>query len=264
MENLLLDESEVLAAFKLLFALDMPGSRAILHSVKRSEIKTAYRKRAMQTHPDLFATYGEEYQRRCSERFVAVNNAYELLNNYMELKDKGFHFRQAQPAADRAAAHQQYRGRGRPQANPFHERARETFGQFFWNRDVPGRALRFGEFLYYSGMIPWRSLIMALVWQGKQRPRLGEIAQRWRWLTEFQVKSLLMERHPGERIGELLMHNGIISPFQLNLLLWHQRRIQRPIGEYFVRQSLLSEREIQAVLRRQQEHNFRFRTDRFR
>lgn len=262
MENSLFTESEIFAALRLLFASDAKSSRDILESVQESEIKKAFRKRAMQTHPDRFACRGTELQKRCSERFIAINNAYEVLNAYLKSRDKGIPFKKPEAGANRhPGTHQPSRKRPtqstantKAQSSNFHARS-------FWQRGVPQRHLRFGEFLYYSGAIPWKSLIRALVWQVNQRPRIGEIAQKWRWLDETQIASLLEKRNPGERLGELLLNHGMISPFQLTVLLWQQKRIQKPIGEYFVEKRLLSERKIQDFLRRQQTHNFVFRPE---
>jgi hypothetical protein len=257
MDNLLLDESEIFAAFRLLFTPDTKNYRDILESVQESEIKKAFRKRAMQTHPDRFVSNGAEYQKRCSERFIAVNNAYETLNTYLKSRDKGYALRQPDAGTNgHSGPHQ--RPPKRPSQPATHSKAQpgDFHTRSFWHKDVPHRHLRFGEFLYYSGAIPWKSLIRALVWQVKQRPRIGEIAQKWRWLDEAQISDILKNRHPGDRIGELLLQHGMISPFQLTVLLWQQKRIQKPIGEYFVQQRLLNERKIQDFLRAQQQHNF--------
>jgi hypothetical protein len=263
MDNLLFDESEILAALRLLFAPDTKNYKDILESVEESEIKRAFRKRAMQTHPDRFVSSGAEYQKRCSERFIAISNAYEILNAYLKSRDNGFSFRQRDTGANGNSGTRQHpRKRQSPPTAHSKEQPRDFYTHSFWQKDVPRRHLRFGEFLYYSGAIPWKILIRALVWQVKQRPRIGEIAQKWRWLNETQITNLLNNRHPGERLGELLLHHGMISPFQLTVLLWQQKRIQKPIGEYFVQQRLLSEGKIQEFLRRQQKHNFIYYSDR--
>jgi hypothetical protein len=260
MENLLLDESEILAALRLLFSSDAKSCRDILESVQESEIKKAFRRRAMQTHPDRFASSGAECQKRCSERFIAINNAYEVLNAYLRSRDKVPTLQQPDPGVNRHPGAPHYT-RKPPAPSAAHAGAQSPnfHARSFWQKDVPQRHLRFGEFLYFSGAIPWRSVIRALVWQVQQRPRIGEIAQKWRWLDESQITSLLKNRNPGERLGEILLNHGVISPFQLTVLLWQQKRIQKPIGEYFVEKRLLSERKIQDFLRRQQMHNFSYR-----
>ncbi|MHC1729435.1 MAG: DnaJ domain-containing protein [Syntrophobacteraceae bacterium] len=263
MDNILLSEPEIFAALRILFASDAKDCRQVLESVHESEIKRAYRIKALQTHPDRFASHGEAYQRRCSERFIQVNNAYAILNSYLKSRDNEPIIRRADSGMKASPASGQPFRRQRPRpGNDFRGQTWGPFGNSFWQRDVPQRHLRFGEFLYYSGMIPWNSLIRALVWQSRNRPRLGEIAQRWRWLTEFQIKSLLDARNPGERIGELLLHHQIISPFQLKVLLRQQQKIQQPIGEYFVQHGLLNKGQIKAKLLWQANHNLRISPER--
>jgi hypothetical protein len=262
MNNYSFNESEVFAALRLLLASDTNNRGDILESVQESEIKKAFRKKAMQTHPDRFARGGAEQQRRCSERFIAINNAYEVLNAYLKSRDKGFTFKKPEGATNRTpGTHPNFRKRPRESAAHAKAQPRDIHMHSFWQKDVPCRHLRFGEFLYYSGAIPWKSLIRALVWQVQQRPRIGEIAQKWRWLDESQIEGLLKKRSPGERIGELLLKHGLISPFQLTVLLWQQKRIQKPIGEYFVQKRLLSERKIEDLLHRQRIHNFTYYPD---
>ncbi|MEN6440817.1 MAG: DnaJ domain-containing protein [Syntrophobacter sp.] len=261
MDNLSLNESEIFAAFRLLFTPSSGNLREVLNSMREPEIKSAFRKKALQTHPDRFASFGEEYQRRCSERFIEISNAYETLTKYLKVKDDGVRFqRRASGTNGHSTRYNRPRQPGHSATN-FRDHSRDSFAQPFWKMDLPKRHLRFGEFLYFSGMIPWPSLIRALVWQRKQRPRLGEIAQRWRWLTELEVTALLKQRHPGVRLGELLLQHKIISPFQLSVLLWQQRKIQKPIGQFFVQQEVLSEAEIRNLLRSQLRHNRSFSSE---
>ena len=256
MTGFLLDESEVLAAVRILFPSDVNNCREILESVRSSEIKSAYRKRALQTHPDALASCDDKYRKGCSEKFLEVKNAYEILNDYLESKARGFYLRrQAPDLSTYSAIHQQFNSRLRESAGHpgigFHAFIQRSFCR----AEVPRKYLRFGEFLYYSGLIPWQTLARALVWQRKHRPRIGEIAQRWGWLTEPQIVSVLRNKHSETFLGELLLHLEIISPFQLSLLLWKQRMFQKPIGKYFLLQRLLTRRQIRRLLRCQRIHN---------
>jgi hypothetical protein len=259
MDGDLLTETKVVKAYRVLFVGVGQFNSNLLDLVQLPEIKKAYRKRALDTHPDRFAWADEDHQRICTERFLEVADAYEILSAYLALRDKGFCFKRK--AVRRPAG--VWRGR------PFHDQESELSRRFgdrpdavfsfsFWGKGVPGRALRFGEFLYYSGAIPWKALINALVWQRRQRPRIGEIAQRWRWVTEFEILELLKDRRLGERLGEVLIRRSLISPFQLEVLLWHQKKLQKRIGEYFVHQRLLTEDQVRRHLLRQQRHNARF------
>jgi hypothetical protein len=254
-------ESMIFAAFRVLFPCHMEVSGEILKSVELPEIKKAYRRRALDTHPDRLASSDERLRKDCTERFIEVSEAYETLSWYLTLRDKGFVFK-----ANDAGQYEQHKNDTpfhcqRPKsARHFYDRGREAFGGSFWEKDVPLRQLRFGEFLYFSGIIPWSFLIKALVWQRQQRPRIGEIAQRWRWFTESQVLGVLKDRHPGELVGEALLRRRLITSFQLSVLLWQQKKIQKPIGEYFVQQGLLTGKEVWRYLQRQEAHNSGFRS----
>ena len=51
-----------------------------------SEIKKAYRKLAIEYHPDKVANLGEEYQKAAKEKFQKVQEAYEQIKKERGLK----------------------------------------------------------------------------------------------------------------------------------------------------------------------------------
>lgn len=257
-----LDDSEIFAALALLFSTDKEKSGILLKSIKEPELRKAYRKKALQTHPDLFMSRGEECRKLYSERFIEVSNAYDILSSYLKSRDadNGLGPIRPDPGVNgKSAGHSRHaRARwGRFTSPMGRDRFPDCPSSSFWRKEVPRRHLRFAEFLYYSGLIPWKLWIRALVWQGTQRPKIGEIAQRWRWVTEIQIKDLLRDRSPGERLGDLFLNNNILNTFQLNTLLRRQRTLQTPIGEYFVQLGALRKGEIKVLLRRQLHHNSR-------
>jgi len=259
MDGDLLTEAKVVDAYRVLFVGAGTANSSLLGSVQLPEIKKAYRRRALDTHPDRFAWADEHHRKICTERFLQVADAYETLSTYLALRDKGFEFKREDPGGfDRVWRGNPFREHKPEPTSRFRDQAEADFSFSFWEKGVPDRALRFGEFLYYSGVIPWRYLINALVWQRRHRPRIGAIAQRWRWCTEEEIVQLLKNRRLGERLGELLLRRRLISPFQLEVLLWQQRKIQKRIGEYFVDQGLLTEAQIRRYLQHQQQHNLKF------
>jgi hypothetical protein len=118
--------------------------------------------------------------------------------------------------------------------------------------------VRTGEYLYFSGVVNWKTLIAALVWQRQQREALGEIARRWGWLSEAEVYSLLSERRRGERLGDILLRRGLVNSFQLNMLLRHQENSQKRLGRYFIEHNLFSENELIRYLEDLKRHNLRW------
>ncbi|MBF0345290.1 MAG: hypothetical protein HQL06_13805 [Nitrospirae bacterium] len=142
--------------------------------------------------------------------------------------------------------------------NPFTIDSQNMSSFSYQLKNLPRRKLRIGEFLYYSGIVSWKDLIAAIVWQSKQRQRMGEIAIRWGWLTEEKILELLRGKMRGERLGDCLVRLKVITPFQCNMLVWQQQKSQKPIGEYFVREKLLNETLINRYLRHLTDHNVKF------
>jgi len=258
MADLLLSEPEIFAALQLLLASEEQHCIEVLDSMQESEIKKAYRKKALLTHPDRFATRSTEYQKLCSQQFIEVNNAYETLITYLRAKSRGFNFTRDTAEKNWSSNVCNKHPRQPYSSEDRFERSHHNFTRTFWQKDVPRRGLRFGEFLYYSGMIDWRVLTKALEWQSKHRPRLGEIAQKWRWVDEPQITRLI-KNGQGKLIGELMLIHNLINPFQLKVLLRQQDKIKKPIGQYFVQQRLMTEGEIQRILYRLRKHNLEFR-----
>jgi hypothetical protein len=128
----------------------------------------------------------------------------------------------------------------------------------FHSGTVPQRHLFFGEFLYYSGEISWHVFIKAIVWQRRQRPRFGDIARRWRYLSEQEIRLLLSRKKFCEPIGETAVRMNSLNQFQVNTILFHQMFIQKPIGEYFVEYGHLTRDRIGDLLKDFKQHNSQF------
>jgi hypothetical protein len=193
----------------------------------RDSLQRAFRKRALETHPDRAASLGRSAV-ELEEEFKAVQHAFHML--------RGFRPRLEVP-----------RPRPRPQPGPRPEPVVASPVDHRYRGAIPARQLRLAELLYYSGKISWRAMIGALVWQRRQRPPIGRIAVDWGFLTEREVAQLLRERlaeHSHELFGEYAFRRARLSSFQLAALLGRQRLLQRPIGEYFVEEGLLDERAI--------------------
>jgi hypothetical protein len=256
-----LRQSEVLAAFRLLFSPEAEINLQSVDSVEPAQLKTAYRKKALRTHPDRYASEGEAVQRIYSERFIRVSEAYDTLSAYLALRQQGWQWKAVAPSraetTERKTQPMQQQA-WRAAAAPGSSTEAEEIKGSFWQRNIPRRYLRFAEFLYFSRVISWKSLVNALVWQRRQRPRIGEIAQKWRWVSGSQVDAAVQDRRPGERIGEVFLRHKLLTPFGLGVLLRQQQRIQKPIGLYFVRHGLMSEREVGRHLRNQRMHNMKF------
>jgi hypothetical protein len=128
---------------------------------------------------------------------------------------------------------------------------------------LPRRRLRFAEYLYYSGRVPWTAFVEAISWQRAQRPPVGRIAVEWGFLEPDDVARILEERRARSAgavpFGEFAVRLGYLTSFQVLAVLGRQLRQQRRIGEFFVQQGLLEADEIDDLRRRLARHNARWK-----
>ncbi|HXK60935.1 MAG TPA: DnaJ domain-containing protein [Acidobacteriota bacterium] len=228
---------ELRRACQVLFGSDLVIDQQFLLALDRAHLKKAYRQRALATHPDRLAGRGD------GRLFIEVNEAYQKLSRHLTQYSKASaipNLRRPEPVYTS------------PDKDP-------EDGRIYQPERVPCWPLRTGEYLYFSGVVSWQTLISALVWQRRQRLALGEIARRWGWLSEEELFSLLGERKNGERLGEILLRHGLINEFQLNMMLRHQQKNQKPLGRYFIEQNLFSELQLARYLEDLKRHNSKWR-----
>ena len=256
-----------------------------LHALREDALKQAFRRRARDTHPDRAVLRG------CSEAILAkdfrdLRNAYEVLLSW--LTQKPAHrlppraqtrpapktTRPPRPARPQARAQTRPPPRSppphrpppppqaeRPRARPAPEAASSFATSPPAHCDVgllPRRSVLFAEFLHLSGLINWQQRIAAIVWQRKQRPPIGQLAQSWGYLQDWQVEALIRNRRLGERFGEAAVRLGWISAFQCQVLLGGQRRSQQPIGAYFLAEGIVSAVVLERALVVFSDHNRRY------
>jgi len=268
-------ERELFRACHVLFGSDLTVSRDFLAYLQPAGVKKAYRQRALETHPDL--SPGEAAMDAAAD-FRAVKAAYEALNTFLEARAKGFRFSGPETLASpppHARAWRSTRRGDRSQRESWRAdsaargngaRHEQANGSFSWNCDgryrgpLPGRTLLIGHYLYYAGVISWRHMIQALVWQRMQRPRVGEIAQRLGWLTDEEVRQIFRDRQTCERFGASAQRLGLLSDFQMKVLLHRQQSQQKRFGVYFVERGLLSEEEMSEHVRQCKMHNTKMKT----
>ena len=110
-------------------------------------------------------------------------------------------------------------------------------------------------FSYYQGKVSYRQLIEALVWQRRQRPTLGALAQKWGWLSEAKINQILQHRGRAVRFGKKAIELGYLRPHQVDALLQHQRSLQQRLGHYFIEKGLLTEEEADYIAMNLKSHN---------
>ncbi len=273
-------EHQLYRACEILFGSELRLSREFLEYLQPAGVKSAFRRRARETHPDTAAAGDQEAQQRCSVLFHDVKQAYEDLLAYLDAREKGYrlcgpgnngHSRgpawaAAEPGDGATHRHRPERnGKGHAWSGGSARRFRRA-GEKGWQErlqrryqgPMPQRPLLFGHFLYYAGEVSWRQVIQALVWQRQQRPRLGELGRRLGWLSEADILQVLDRRLPLRPFGEEAVRLGLLDEPRLRVLVWQQRRLQRRFGDYFVEHAILSGPRVETLAARHRQHNLRY------
>lgn len=121
--------------------------------------------------------------------------------------------------------------------------------------------MRLGEFLFYSGRIPFEALIEALAWQRRQRPSVGRIAIECGFLTHRDVLEVLERRWRAGAVfvpfAEYATRIGLLTPFARLAILGRQQKRQRRIGRFFVERGWVTEEELTGARLAMHRHNLR-------
>jgi len=251
-------DANILNACRTLFGTEAAVSPEFLLSLKPNALKTAFRKKAKETHPDLFTAHDPHVQKHQAEQFRVVNDAYDIMRNYCERRDRAgvrihgrsrAHASHPEPAAP-------------PRARPSSEAATRSFrvteAGWLYTGIVPERRHEIGRYLYYRGCIPYHVLLKALSWQMRQRPALGTIAKRWGWLDDSRIGTILGHRGMPQLFGQRALHLGLLSSYQARILLAYQRTLQKKLGQYFVQCGHLTREEMEHLVADLNQHNARF------
>jgi hypothetical protein len=245
MQTAHVSRQDLFKACESLFGTDVDVTIEFLRYLKPAGVKAAYRKRAMETHPDRAAFVSADSD-DLEKRFREIHLAYQLLLDFLahpwkySLDEKGTLYVKKPPAREARP----FRPTGpvvRPTPQP--KTAKPHFRAHpepFYVGRMPQRRLLFGQYLYYSGQVSLSVLIKAIVWQRLQRPSLGAMAMSWGWLQGADVLDILRFRKYGEKFGECAMRLGRLSHFQVSKLLEKQKAIQPLIGKYFIDQNILT------------------------
>jgi hypothetical protein len=261
--------SELFEACETIFGPEVNVSIEFLEYLQPIGIKTAYRKRALETHPDRAKALGS-FARDLNTEFIDVQQAYEKLLLFVETNNgtivstssfNDFQTRQAPSyQSEEQSSYQKARQqKGRQKKSPHDPKStskrHKSHPDHFYTGSFPKGSLMIGQFLYYSGLISWRTLIEAICWQRRQRPQIGQIATAWGLICSHDVMRILTVRNLNEKFGECALRNGYISNFELLALVGKQRRLQRPLGEYFITSGILTAADLINMANKQQLHN---------
>jgi len=240
------------------------GAEAVLDGVAwRKELKKAFKRRALETHPDRARSLGRA-EADLAREFRLVVEAYQLL---LEAPDVA-RVRAATPRPRTSppppvarasppprrkeparAAKARSEATGATKGAAKGSARRSTKGSTrSTSPAIPPRAVRLGEYLYYSRRIPFDALIDAIAWQRSHRPRVGSIAVECGFLTNDQVLEVLDRRMSAHAtdvpFAEYATRIGLLTPFARLAVLGHQGKLQRRIGRFFVERGWVTEAEL--------------------
>ena len=260
------DEHVRLALELVLGAPAIEGARSRLD---RGALKSAYRRRAHELHPDKARARGVA-STTMEREFRELKDAYDLLSRLVEVHPaitlpaapaEDEHRPRPRAGANNPGGHQHPTCPNGPPSPASGVNLPGTVGDG-WQRTLPRRRLRFAQYLFLSRLIDGPTLRAAVTWQRRSRPLCGEIARRLEYLTQEAIAQVLRERGPGERFGEAAVRLAYLDhPRLLTVLAW-QRRFDRPIGRFFVERSILSPTELRDLLAGQWSHNLSYAAER--
>lgn len=259
-------------ALRIVFGESSPYADGVsaLATLSQNEVAAWFRKRALELHPDRAGTLGIAPD-RLEKAFKRLHGAYRLLSRLLE--DEALRNRVIE--ADRTRPANRSSGLWTPREPEPRERHRhdapvararasdaqpaESEGRRFYRGRVPQSELRFAQFLYYNRVIDWRTMIDALTWQHRVRPKVGEIGRSYKFLDFDAVSRILRVSPRGELFGSTAMKLGVLDRRQLYVMLGKQHQLNYPIGRYFLEQDILSKPEIDHLLLQHRRHNTTFR-----
>ncbi len=273
-------EKNLYRSCRILFGSDLKVSHEFLQYLQLSGIKKAYRRKVMEIHPDRGSCQDLILQRSMTHQFIDVHEAYKNLVSYLEVRDTGQGSKSSPvsfsvnkrgekverpgqtSAAERKRFYQEKANIHRT-SNGRQQKPSE-FGPLLdpkslYRGPMPNCPLLFGRYLYYSGTINLQTIVQALIWQRSQRPRFGEIGRRLGWLNEQDTYRILQNRQGRQLFGELALGLGILTREQLSLILLHQKKLHRRIGQYFVVNNYWDGARLEEYIKAHTRHNSKVR-----
>lgn len=256
-----MEDSRLLRACAILFG-DAPHiSREFLEYLQVSGLKNAYRRRALETHPDRLIAGHCAPNATPGSSFPEVCEAFQQLHRYVQHRGNRNGSRvSVAPVCGEPGTNEAFsdtiipRDSRKPPATP-------SGIDSLYHGPMPKRRLLFGHFLFYSGLADWRAIACILLWQRKERPRLGEIAMRGGMLHHDEIRHILHSKAPLQPFGQAAMQLGYLREDQVRVLISRQRNLQKKFGTILLERKLLNSEELEDLLKRFEYHNAQIATD---
>ncbi len=271
-----INQSELFRSCEILFGSDLHVCSEFLDYLEVGGVKSAFRRRAMETHPDRQNSKDPWAQQENTALFSTVREAYENLLDFLRKKDTirvSSQYRRTSPAttaptfkrgpADiRTATDRQKPGPSSQRpiqpiilADDVCSNGRFSNTASYYQGSLPRRRLLFGHFLYYSGLANWRTIARVLIWQKAERPRLGELGQRFGIFDQNTINIILSYKKPSLPFGQTARSLGLLNEQQLRTLIFQQQLLQKKFGAILVEKNLLQDYEVQRLLHQFKRHN---------
>ena len=238
---------DLFKACESLFGTDIDMSVEFLRYLKPAGVRAAYRKKAMETHPDRAIIVAVEPD-FLEKRFKEVNLAYQLLQEFLIAPWKY--------SLDESGT--LYERKRQPPHSASRNKSASAKVEPLYEGRMPSRRLLFGQYLYYAGQISISTLIKAIVWQRLQRPSVGAIAVSWGWMEGGNIIDILRRRKYGEKFGACALRCGYLSKYQILRLLDKQGIVQPLIGKYFIEQNIIPSTQIFRLIVAMKMHNKKY------
>ena len=212
------NEEKLFKACRLLFGEEVLVSQAFLDYLEEEGIGAAFRKKALDLHPDRIAVSGLPMA-KAQAAFRQLQDACTTLREYV--RNRKNRFKHVTITA----------------------------------KNLPEQQLLFGRFLYHTGIIELQQIAQALAWQKLSGVRIGELAVKMGYLEEDAVPVILNYCQEGVLFGMTAWELGLLTENDIQTLLSLQKNQKKKIGQFFVEQGIISEPELNTLLRMWKQHN---------
>lgn len=234
--------------------------------LSQQELAARFRSRALEVHPDRAGPLAQPAD-VLERAFKRLHGAYRVLSRIVG--DETLRGQIVQAASRRGGAVAPSGGSRvwtpTPQAPEGPREAHESnqsapFGSGrYYQGAVPRSELRLAQFLYYHRVIDWKTMIDAVTWQYRVRPKVGEIGRAYRFLDFESVTTVLRSSPRGELFGDTALKLGLLDRRQLYVVLGKQHQLNYPIGRYFLEKGILTRDEIEHLVYQNRRHNLKHR-----
>ena len=274
----ILTPKDLLQSCKTLFGPEVNVSLEFLHYLQSDGLKSIYRKRALETHPDRQASRDPSVRKSNNVSFHAIRVAYENLFYFLQTRnahtviDSAGNSDTERQVFQRAADMEFISNRDGQRVCSAHRSIKPivfvddgfkmmnciSSERLYQGTTVPQRQLLFGHYLYYTGLTNWKTITRILILQRMGRPRLGELGHSVGIFSKEDVIQILRSKAPLQTFGQTAKRMGMLNENQLHFLFVKQQRLQKRFGTILVEKNLLNRKELLELLYRFDLHNKKF------